>query len=96
MATDLDELKQEIEDLRAVNEDTNRQIHKMRRGARWAMLFQILWWLTIAGITGAAYYYYVQPYVDKITKGYGSAKNVELQIQNWFAQFGHSGTTTEI
>lgn len=90
MANDLDELKQEVEALREITQDTNRQVHKLRRAAWWGRLWSIVWWLTVAGVTGAAYYYYVQPYVADLTSAYGNAKDFQVQIQDWFAQFGHT------
>jgi len=86
MAEDLDELKQEVEELKAMTLDTNRQVHKMRRGVRWAMVLQLLWWLTIFGVTGAAYYYYVQPYVTKIENMYFKTQQSATQAQNWWQQ----------
>jgi len=94
MDTEIDELKQEVEELKAVTEDTNRIVHKMRRSARWAMLFQIVWWLTVLGVSGATYYYFVQPYVTKAVEAYGGAKDLQLQVENWFAQFGRTPTNT--
>ena len=84
--SEIDELKQEVEELRAVTEDTNRQVHKMRRSARWAMLLQLLWWLTIFGVTGAAYYYYVQPYVVKVENMYFKTQQGVAQVQGWQKQ----------
>ncbi len=86
MANDLDELKQEVEDLKGLTQDTNKLMHKMHRRARWGMLFQLAWWLTIVGITGAAYYYYVQPYVQKIENIYTSAQEGATRLQGWEGQ----------
>lgn len=87
MDQEIDELKQEVEDLKAITADTNRQVRKMRRSQRMHTIFTIVWWLTIVGVTGAAYYYYVQPYVEKITEAYGNAENFQSQVQDWFSQF---------
>lgn len=84
--TDIEALKQEVEELKEMTADTNRQVHKMRRGARWGLLLQLVWWLTILGITGAAYYYYVQPYVQKIEQFYLSAQHGAQQAQGWESQ----------
>ncbi len=89
MTSEIDELKHEVEELKAMSVDTNRMVHKMRRSQRWHTLFQIVWWLSVAGITGAAYYYYVQPYVDQALKAYSNTKDLQVQVQDWFAQFGH-------
>ena len=89
MATDIDGLRQEMEELKAMTADTNRVVRGMRRGQRWRTIFQIIWWLTLVGITGATYYYYVQPYVTQAMSAYGNAKDFQVQVQDFFAQFGH-------
>lgn len=101
--TDIDALRQEVEELKEMTADTNRQVHKMRRGARWGLFFQLVWWLAILGVTGAAYYYYVQPYVQKVEQFYESAQHGASQAQGWgeqvaqfFAQyFGEASTTRQ-
>lgn len=84
--TDIETLKQEVEQLKEITEDTNRQVHKMRRNARWSLFFQILWWASILGITGAAYYYYVQPYIQKIEDFYVNAQHGVSQAGDWGSQ----------
>ena len=88
--SEIEELKQEVEELKAITQDTNRQVHKMRRSNRWALLFRIIWWLTILGVTGAAYYYYLQPYVERAMDAYNNTKDLQVQVQDWFAQFGRT------
>jgi uncharacterized membrane protein len=88
--TEIEELKQEVEELRAVTEDTNKVVHKIRRGARWGLFFQIIWWLTIFGVTGAAYYYYLQPYVVKIENMYFKTQQSAAQAQNFWQQIGQT------
>lgn len=88
MDTDIEELKGEVEELKALTQDTNRIVHGMRRGQRWRTLFSVVWWVAIVAVSGATYYYYVQPYVEEIMKGYDNAKGFQVQVQDWFAQFG--------
>ena len=95
-AQEIEELKQEVEELRDVTLDTNKQVHKMRRSARWALLFQIVWWVLVLAASGATYYYYIAPYVDQISRGYGNVKNFEMQIGSWFAQFGQQPQTNNL
>src|SRR5437867_3250983 len=87
MASEIDELKEIVRHQSEVIEDTNRQIHKMRRGARWAMVFQVLWWLTIAGVTGAVYYYYLMPYLQGIMAAYQNVQHAGGQTQEYQTQF---------
>jgi hypothetical protein len=90
MDTDIEELKQEVEELKALTADTNKTIHKMRRSQRWATILSIVWWLTVAGVSGAVYYYYFQPYIQAIMSTYGDAKDFQVQIQDLFANFGRN------
>jgi len=85
--SEIDELRNEVEELKEITADTNRLVHGLRRSQRWHTLFQIIWWLTILGITGATYYYYVQPYVAQVMDAYGNAKGFQVQAEEWFAQF---------
>ena len=61
----------------------------------WLWVFQMVWWLAIAGVTGAAYYYYVQPYVAKIERLYGlseeQSKSWNDQVTNFLKFFGQQG-----
>jgi len=99
---EIGELKELVEKNIEVTEETNRVVHKMRRSAMWGMVMQIVWWVAIAGATGAAYYYYVQPYVAQIQRLYGASQtqsqNLNEQIVNFVKFLGqqdtHSSTTT--
>ena len=84
--SEIEELRQEVEELKEITVETNRQVHKMRRGARFALVLQLVWWLSILGITGAAYYYYVQPYIERIGDFYQSAQHGASQAGDWGAQ----------
>jgi len=92
MDTEIDELKQEVEELKSLTQDTNRVVHKLRRNIWWGRLWTIIWWAVILGLTGASYLY-LQPYIQKATAAYGNVKGFQLQVENFFAQFGHSSTT---
>lgn len=88
MDSEIDELKHQIEELKEMTAETNHTVRKMRRSQRWHTLFQIIWWLTIVGVTGATYYLYVQPYVEQVMNAYDNTKDLQVQVQDWFAQFG--------
>jgi len=77
---EIDELKGLVTKNIEVTEDTNRIVRKMRRTSRLAFIFQIVWWLIVAGVTGAAYYYLVQPQMAKIEQLYGMT---QAQSQSW-------------
>lgn len=86
MDPEMKELKEELEELKEVTHDTNRLMHKMRRTQRWHTIFQIVWWLTVVGITGAAYYYYVQPYVERAIETYQQVQDSAQQARSWQQQ----------
>lgn len=90
MDPEIRELKQEVAALKEMTADTNRAVRGLRRSQRWRTIFSIVWWLTIAGVTGATYYYYVQPYVTQVMSAYGNAKDFQVQVQDFFAQFGRT------
>jgi len=88
MDPEIAELKREVEELKTLTVDTNRMMHGMRRGQRWRSFVSILWWLTILGLTGASYYF-IQPYINQAMQTYGDTKDIQVQVQDWFAQFGN-------
>lgn len=94
MDPEIESLRREVKRLGTLVEDTNSQVHKMRRASRWALLFQIVWWLSVIGITGAIYYYYLLPYIQAIMEMYGQlrasgqeAQNFGLQVEEFFRNF---------
>ncbi|MGH7141260.1 MAG: hypothetical protein ACREGH_01325 [Minisyncoccia bacterium] len=79
---EIKELRQLVEKDLAINADTNKMMRQMRRGARWSLFFQILYWLVILGVIGASYYY-VSPYV-------GSVYNVFQGIERYLPSQTHT------
>jgi hypothetical protein len=88
--SEIDDLRAEVRRLRETTQDTNKVVHGMRRSQRWHTIFQIVWWLSIVGITGALYLYWVQPYVAGVIGAYDNAKSFQVQVEDWFAQFGRN------
>ena len=90
-----------IDELLQITKDTNRMVHKMRRAMLWGRFYQVAWWVVIIAVSGAAYYIYAQPYVEKIEQLYAQleqgsqqAQNVGGQISSFFGNWiPHSGTT---
>jgi hypothetical protein len=101
-------MEPKMEDIYRLTLDTNRMVHKMRRGLIWGRLFQVVWWIAILAISGYTYYVYAQPYVDKLIKSYaqvqqtiGQAQNISSQSSGYFGnlmqyvqQYGHMPTST--
>ena len=91
-----------LDEILQLTRETNRMVHKMRRAQLWGRFYQVVWWLFILAISGITYYYYFQPYVDKILEAYGhiqatgqQAQNYGSEISNFFGNFiPHQGTTT--
>jgi hypothetical protein len=77
---DIQELRQEVEELREVSEDTNRVVHKMRRAVWWGRLWTIAMWVLFFGASGAAYYYYLQPWVTKVEQYYVQFQHQTSQV----------------
>jgi hypothetical protein len=98
---EIDELKELLRRNIALSEDTNRIVHKVRRGAAWGRFFQILWWLLIIAVSGVTYYFY-QPYLLKIEQVYGNletdqkqAQTYESEVSNFFGNLiTQQGSTT--
>lgn len=84
MDQEVEELKELVRQNIAISEDTNRQVHKVRRAARMGQFMQIVWWLIILGASGWAYYYY-QPYINQITGLYAQFQSSGTQTKNWEA-----------
>ncbi|HYF13110.1 MAG TPA: hypothetical protein VD928_02345 [Candidatus Paceibacterota bacterium] len=94
MDPQIEELKELVRRTIAVSEDTNRTVHKMRRDQWWGRAFRIFWVLLFLAVSGAAYYYYVAPYLETVRAVYEQiqtgAQNTQSfgeQFQNFFRNF---------
>ncbi|MDE1924965.1 MAG: hypothetical protein KGH79_02180 [Patescibacteria group bacterium] len=70
MDQQIEELKELVRQNISLSGETNKMLHAMRRGARWRTFFSIVWWLAIFAVSGAAYYYYLQPYLERLIQLY--------------------------
>lgn len=61
----------------------------MRRSARWHLILNILWWVVVFGVSGAAYYYYIWPYLQQILHLYQQLLQGGQQAQTAMQQFQH-------
>lgn len=86
MDSEIEDLKRLVQKNIAIAEDTNRLVRKMRRGALWGRVFQIVWWLLFLAVSGAAYYYYLQPYVQKVENFYTQVQTSGKQAQGFEGQ----------
>ena len=102
MDPDIKQLQEEVKRLSVVTQDTNRIVHKLRRNIWWGRVWSILWWVAIFAISAGMYYYYAQPYVDKLMQAYtgfqqksAQAQSFEQQAQDFLNKYlGSSGTST--
>jgi type II secretory pathway component PulM len=83
MDTEIEELKELVRRNIKVTEDTNRVVHGMRRAAWWATILRWAWWLIIFGVSGVAYYLYVQPYVERVQQAYTQVEHGAQQAADW-------------
>ncbi len=90
MESEIEDLKQQVGQLKEMTQETNRMMRTMRRSQRYRTIFSIVWWLVVVGGSSVAYYYYVQPYVDQIIHSYGSFQGMMDEIRKIIAQFGSS------
>ena len=58
-------------------------MHQMRRAARWGRFFQVVWWVLIIAVSGAAYYIYLAPYVNRLEQLYSQVEGAGQQGQTW-------------
>lgn len=76
MEDEIRALRAEVKQLLALTQDTNHMVHKMRRAAIWGRVFQFVWWGAIIIVSGAAYLYYLQPYINKVIQLYEQVSGV--------------------
>jgi hypothetical protein len=86
MDDEIGALRQEVDELKAVTLDTNRTVHKLRRGIWWGRLWTLVWWVAVFGLSGAAYYYYAEPYIQKLQQYYAGFQQQATQAQTWESQ----------
>jgi polyferredoxin len=82
----IEELKELVRRNIAITEDTNRQLHGMRRSSRWSIILRVLWWVAITAITAFFYYTYVFPYVNNILGLYNKAQQAAQNIPSFNKQ----------
>ena len=71
--------------LRSIEErlDKNQQILvRIRRVQRSASLFRLFYWVVII-LLGFGAFYFIQPYLNAITSGYGNIQNSFTDLKNF-------------
>ena len=75
------EMKELLEQVKATAEENNKILKSIRRSSRISYFFSILYWIVIISISVGAFYY-VQPYIDDLTKTYSQIKDTSNKISN--------------
>ena len=75
------EMKELLEQVKATAEENTKILKSIRRSSRISYFFSILYWIVIISISVGAFYY-VQPYIDDLTKTYSQIKDTSNKISN--------------
>jgi hypothetical protein len=76
-----DVLLESIKEVKAMVEENNKILRGMRRNARISRIWHLFYWILIIG-SGVASYYYLQPYIEQLTKAYQSMQATQQKISN--------------
>lgn len=90
MDLDVEEVRELVKKNLELTEENHRMLRGMRSSARWARFFTVLWWVGVLLVSGATYYYYVQPYVEEAKKIYAQVEQNGQQAKSFgeaFAEF---------
>jgi len=82
----VEELKELLRQNIALAQDTNRTLHKMRRGAIWGRLMTLTMWLIFFVLPLVFSYYYFQPQITKIEQLYSQLQQDNKQAQTYQSQ----------
>ena len=66
-----EETRELINKIYDLTHENNKMLHKMHRVAIYGRITQTLYWIVILALSVSAYYY-IQPYLDSVLKGYQS------------------------
>ena len=62
-------------------EENNKILHSLRNAARWNTFWRWIYWIVIIG-TAIGAFWFIQPYLDKISGGYASFANGLQELKN--------------
>lgn len=69
-----------------LSEENNKMLRGIRRNARLASFLRAFYWLLVIGAAFGTYYF-VQPYLDAVLKGYNEMQKGVEKVNNITAQF---------
>jgi hypothetical protein len=67
-------------------EENNKILKGIRRSARFSSFVRIIYWAIIIG-TAFGTYYFIQPYIDPLIKGYNGIKDSLNSVKNTTTNF---------
>jgi len=73
------EEKSLLERTHKLAEENNTILHSIRRSARWSILFRVIYWVVILGLSVGALYT-IQPYLNLMTGTLSSLTNLSGNI----------------
>ena len=71
----------QLQEILEISRENNQLLKGVHRRARWSMFFWIARWVIVVGILFGAYYY-VEPYVQKVTDTYHKTSDTFKQFQS--------------
>ena len=84
------ELLQKTYDL---SKENNRILHGLRRSNRYSTILSVFYWIIIIGVSVGAFVY-LQPYIDTLTKTYGSLQTDFNNIKSVTGKISNFNTST--
>lgn len=70
---DLQNLKQNIEEVREITERNHEMLKSIERSLFWKRVMSIIYWVIIIGVAVGAFYF-LQPYIDRVLDVYGQVQ----------------------
>jgi hypothetical protein len=75
------EEKELLKETAELVKENHKILKGMRRSARFGSFLRLIYWLIILGSAFSAYYF-LQPYIDAVTKGYNSMQENIESVKN--------------
>jgi predicted PurR-regulated permease PerM len=89
MDQQIDELKELVRQNILLTQDTNKIVHKMRRGAAWGRVMTLVMWFVFFVLPIVVSYYYFQPQITKIEQIYTQLQQDNKQAQSYQSQLSN-------
>ncbi len=87
-----DEIKELLLENQRLLKENNELLLGMRRSARWAFAFRVLWFAMILGAPIALYYLLLEPNIDSLYRAYGVFERSATELTGLRQFLNESGT----